>query len=129
MSNNLSSYGAQIDSVRDLSVSNSNFFYIQPESLAQMVRDGLQNHDVVIVDVRDDDFFGGNIKGAINLPSLAFTNDANIDKLIEKTSNAKHVVFHCAKSLQRGPSCAREFSRKLKDNSIINPPSVLVFLF
>ena len=53
----------------------------------------------MVVDVRDDDYIGGNIKGAVNCPSFSFEDD--VDKLVEKTKDVKTVVFHCALSQQR----------------------------
>lgn len=55
--------------------------------------------DYLIVDVRDDDFIGGNIKGAINCPSYSFQE--TVEDLVEKTKDVKTVVFHCALSQQR----------------------------
>ena len=55
--------------------------------------------DYVIVDVRDDDYIGGNIKGSLNYPSYAF--EECVDELVEKTKDVKTVVFHCALSQQR----------------------------
>lgn len=38
--------------------------------------------DIAIIDVRDDDFEGGNIVGAINVPSTSF--DQKVHQLVEK---------------------------------------------
>ena len=43
--------------------------------------------DYVIVDVRDDDFIGGNIKGAVNCPSYTF--EEKVEDLVEKTKDVK----------------------------------------
>jgi rhodanese-related sulfurtransferase len=61
--------------------------------------------DYLIVDVRDDDFRGGNIRGALNSPSTQFL--ANVDKLVQDTKDTPIVVFHCMLSQQRGPKAAR----------------------
>lgn len=55
--------------------------------------------DFVVVDVRDEDFVGGNIKGAINQPSRQF--NMNVDGLVAKTKAVPLVVFHCALSQVR----------------------------
>jgi rhodanese-related sulfurtransferase len=67
--------------------------------------------DYIIVDVRDDDFRGGNIVGAHNEPSETFL--AGVDKLVEDTKGVKTVIFHCMLSQQRGPKAARVITRFL----------------
>jgi hypothetical protein len=61
--------------------------------------------DYLIVDVRDDDFRGGNIRGAHNSPSATF--HADVDRLVQDTKDTPVVVFHCMLSQQRGPKAAR----------------------
>jgi rhodanese-related sulfurtransferase len=61
--------------------------------------------DYIIVDVRDDDYRGGNIKGAHNSPSAQFHD--NVDKLVQDTKEVPTVIFHCMLSQQRGPKAAR----------------------
>lgn len=55
--------------------------------------------DFVVVDVRDDDFIGGNIKGAINKPSREFL--MNVDGLVKQTKQVPLIIFHCAMSQVR----------------------------
>ena len=55
--------------------------------------------DFVVVDVRDDDFIGGNIKGAVNIPSKDFLMD--VDALVRQTKEVPLVIFHCALSQVR----------------------------
>ena len=88
--------------------------YIQPNELESLIKDEASRTKLVIVDVRDDDFKGGNIKGAINIPMHNFEHDQSIDELIKKVSSAETVVFHCYKSQQRGPFCAKEFTHRLE---------------
>ncbi|KAG6916311.1 hypothetical protein DXG01_007360 [Tephrocybe rancida] len=52
--------------------------------------------DYVVVDVRDDDFAGGNIKGAINKPSYTFLT--SVDDLVKDTKDVPLIIFHCALS-------------------------------
>jgi len=79
---------------------------------------------LVVVDVRDDDFAGGHVRGAINIPStsslwqpeqkaelLARINSSRSDSSVP----VQRVVFHCAKSQVRGPSCARLFASALEE--------------
>ena len=65
--------------------------------------------DYIVIDVRDDDYRGGNIKGARNSPSALF--HANVDELVKSTKDVPTVVFHCMLSQQRGPKAAQVKSR------------------
>eukprot|EP00963_Diacronema_lutheri_P000262 scaffold17_cov354-Pavlova_lutheri.AAC.34 len=47
------------------------------------------------------DFQGGNIRGALNVPSEHFYNDAQVDKLVARFAQSRYVVFHCMFSQQR----------------------------
>ncbi|KAF9221608.1 Rhodanese-like protein [Gyrodon lividus] len=60
--------------------------------------------DYLIVDVRDSDWKGGNIKGSYNLPSLKF--QSGVDDLISKTKVVPMIIFHCKFSQERGPVAA-----------------------
>lgn len=55
--------------------------------------------DFVVVDVRDDDYVGGNIKGSMNYPSAEFLS--NVDGLVKETKEVPFVIFHCALSQVR----------------------------
>ena len=61
--------------------------------------------DYVVVDVRDDDWEGGNIKGAVNHPSYGFL--ARVDELVKQTKDVPLVIFHCALSEVRCASLSR----------------------
>jgi Cdc25 family phosphatase len=69
---------------------------------------------LMIIDVRDEDFAGGNITGAVNIPSHTF--QSQVSDLIAKTCDGKHeLVFHCMMSQVRGPRCCRLFLEELVD--------------
>ncbi|KAL0768690.1 hypothetical protein CaCOL14_007998 [Colletotrichum acutatum] len=70
---------------------------------------------VAVVDVRDDDYLGGHIKGCINMPSRSL--DATMPTLMRRLEGKKTVVFHCALSQQRGPSAALRYLRE-RDQSL-----------
>ncbi len=55
--------------------------------------------DYCVIDVRDDDYIGGHIKGAQNAPSNQFY--VQVNDLVQKTKNVPIVVFHCALSQVR----------------------------
>ncbi|KAA1469942.1 Rhodanese-like protein [Dentipellis sp. KUC8613] len=88
--------------------------YIDPDELAQIIKsDKVPHKDYIVVDVRDDDYVGGNIKSSHNAPSSHFL--VNVNQLVEKTKDVPMVIFHCALSQQRGPRAARIYS-ETRDN-------------
>ncbi|CAL1712419.1 unnamed protein product [Somion occarium] len=80
------------------------------QELATIIKsDKVPLKDYFIVDVRDDDWRGGNIKGAHNAPSYDFLS--KVDALVERTKNVPLVVFHCTLSQVRGPKAARIYAQ------------------
>lgn len=53
----------------------------------------------MVVDVRDDDYEGGNIKHSLNVPSERFHQE--VVDLVENTKEVPMVIFHCALSQAR----------------------------
>ncbi|KAI0736312.1 Rhodanese-like protein [Fomitopsis betulina] len=85
------------------------FKYISPDELASLMKsDKVVGRDYYIVDVRDDDWYGGNIKGSRNSPSHGFLS--KVDELVAQTKDVPTVIFHCALSQVRGPKAARIYS-------------------
>ena len=64
-----------------------------------------------VLDVRDEDFQGGHIRGCLNIWSEEFYEDENVDSLIQKFGLLRYrqVVVTCFMSQQRGPFCAKRF--------------------
>jgi rhodanese-related sulfurtransferase len=61
----------------------------------------------VLVDVRDEDREGyGHIRGSWHHPSDKFSVEALCDQLSSQAPDATSLVFYCAQSRARGPSCA-----------------------
>ncbi len=84
----------------------------------------LQDNSYVVIDVRDDDHYGGNIPGSMHFPSQTF--DINVDRLVsaygdtrKEGSRVRNLVFHCMYSQQRGPSCANKFIRRMFQDSSV----------
>ncbi|KAJ1505229.1 hypothetical protein HMI54_003150 [Coelomomyces lativittatus] len=74
--------------------------------------------DYLVIDVRDDDFEGGNIPGAYHLPSQTLfhahpTHSQVLQIHLEKFKRIPLLVFHCALSQQRGPKAASYFAQQL----------------
>ena len=55
--------------------------------------------DYLIVDVRDDDYIGGNITNCHNAPSVTFLD--KLDDLVRDAKEIPQVIFHCALSQSR----------------------------
>lgn len=66
-----------------------------------------------VIDVRDDDFEGGHIKGCRNIPSTQFPDQ--VESLVDELRNAKNVLFHCSLSQARGPKAARIYKESRQD--------------
>lgn len=74
------------------------------------------DRSLLVIDVRDDDFARGNLRGAWNYPSRRFDDD--VDGLVERVAGAARAVepstlrvaFHCMYSQERGPRCAAKFA-------------------
>ena len=71
--------------------------YISPQELETLIKS--QSKAYLVIDVRDDDYRGGNIKGALNVPSEKFM--LKLHQLIDDTQNVSKIIFHCALSQQR----------------------------
>ncbi|EGW30708.1 uncharacterized protein SPAPADRAFT_142679 [Spathaspora passalidarum NRRL Y-27907] len=100
----------------------SDLKYIRPSTLRTWFRGGSSPHGsgkFAIIDVRDDDYVGGHIKGSCNYPA---TNFISLLPSLRKSLYEKKVddvVFHCMLSQARGPSSALKFLRSL--NTIDDP--------
>ncbi|GAA5902248.1 uncharacterized protein JCM6883_001345 [Sporobolomyces salmoneus] len=87
-----------------------NYQYINHDEVAALIKSGaVPGKDYQVVDVRDEDFRGGNIPGAINAPSEARTEQTVMD-LVTKLDQVPKVIFHCTLSQVRGPKNARIYA-------------------
>ncbi|PWZ00359.1 Rhodanese-like protein [Testicularia cyperi] len=89
------------------------YSYIDRDSLAEKVRkhgSDPKQREIAIVDVRDDDFEGGNIVGAVNHPSSTLDQSLH-DIIAGPLKDYKQVVFHCHLSQQRGPKAALHYAK------------------
>ncbi|KAF0720788.1 Aste57867_67 [Aphanomyces stellatus] len=68
---------------------------ITARELAAILKNPAEKNNVRIIDVRDDDFQGGHIRGAINLPEDHFQDDDEVDNIVEEFKDVPTVVFHC----------------------------------
>ncbi|KAJ3731283.1 Rhodanese-like domain-containing protein [Lentinula guzmanii] len=103
--------------------------YISGDELAEIIRSGkTPKKDYLVVDVRDDDYAGGNIVGGVNMPSKKFL--MNVDQLVKETRDVPLVIFHCALSQLRGPQAARIYKETrqnvLSETDTTSPTKVLI---
>ncbi|KAI0269795.1 Rhodanese-like domain-containing protein [Gloeopeniophorella convolvens] len=85
--------------------------YISGDELSTIIKsDKVPRKDYLVVDVRDDDYVGGNIIGAHNSPSERFHE--KVDALVRETTHVPQVIFHCALSQSRGPTAARLYNAR-----------------
>ncbi|CAG9464856.1 unnamed protein product [Pedinophyceae sp. YPF-701] len=99
--------------------------YIAPADLAEKIRSG--SDGLVVLDVRDDDLYGGSIQNAVNVPVSCFKNDYLLDDVISRlgllspgnagAGRVTTVVVHCMFSQQRGPFAALRLLERVKELS------------
>lgn len=82
---------------------------LQPNTLAPLLLDPTVQPKVAVIDVRDSDHIGGNIKGSIWVPVDQL--DARLPELLRTLKDKEKVVFHCMLSQQRGPKAALMYAR------------------
>ncbi|PVF94643.1 Rhodanese-like protein [Serendipita vermifera] len=88
------------------------FSYLAAKELATLLR--TPGVKLAVVDVRDDDYEGGHIRGCIHSPSATFL-DGGVDRLREQLKETPMVVFHCALSQVRGPKAARIYAETVDE--------------
>uniref|UniRef100_A0A0D9XM38 arsenate reductase (glutathione/glutaredoxin) n=1 Tax=Leersia perrieri TaxID=77586 RepID=A0A0D9XM38_9ORYZ len=87
--------------------------YVSPAKLLAMARG---NPRVAIIDVRDEErSYQAHIAGSHHFASRSFA--ARLPELARVTGDKDTLVFHCALSKVRGPSCAKMFSDYLADQT------------
>ncbi|ESR41591.1 Dual specificity phosphatase Cdc25 [Citrus sinensis] len=83
--------------------------------------------NIAVIDVRDDErSYDGHITGSLHYPSDSFTD--KISDLIQEVRGKDTLVFHCALSQVRGPTCAKRLANYLdevKEDTGINSIFVL----
>ena len=71
---------------------------LTPKQVSELIESN--DTSFVIIDVRTDDFKGGNIKGAVHISWLLI----EWNEFIAKYNSYKMIIFHCMQSKLRGPS-------------------------
>lgn len=100
------------------------YYYIEPTEVAALLR-GPEVEKTVVIDVRDEDFRGGHIRGAVNIPSHNFYKDERINEIFQQHCSGKEkIIFHCMMSQVRGPKCAGRTSTVLR--GVTGKPQIFV---
>lgn len=86
----------------------SDLKFVSRSDLASMLK--AQTPGVSIIDVRDDDYIGGHIKGSQNFPVR--THDYKMPELVRTLRDQDIIIFHCTLSQQRGPGSALRYLRE-----------------
>jgi len=91
--------------------------FLQPIQVKALLLDPQRRDNILVLDVRDDDFAGGHIKCShfLNVPSYDLSSGAAIDEFINQRipSTVDTVIVHCYLSQQRGPTAARRYNAHL----------------
>jgi len=90
-------------------ISISTLKFIKPTTLASTLTNPTTASTTAIIDVRDNDYIGGHIKGSQHVPINQF--DARLPELLRVNKDKQRVVFHCMLSQQRGPKAALMYAR------------------
>ncbi|KAL6246222.1 Cdc25 phosphatase Ibp1 [Rhinocladiella similis] len=87
----------------------SSLTYLQGKTLAPLLLEPTEQAKIAVIDVRDSDHIGGNIKGSTWIPLNQL--DVRIPELLRTLKDKEKVVFHCMLSQQRGPRAALMYAR------------------
>ena len=100
------------------------FTKLDLDHLSRMINDP----SVALIDVRDDDFVGGHIKGAIHASFGDFEQKhaQNLVNQLVKQQGKKSIVFTCMYSEQRGPFCASAFAEAMEKEGLAHQAKLYV---
>jgi rhodanese-related sulfurtransferase len=106
--------------------------FLQPIQVKALLLDPQRRENVLILDVRDEDFAGGHIRAVnhLNIPSYDLSSGDAIDEFIKQKlpSNVDTVIVHCYLSQQRGPTAARRIHERLKQLEREGKPEICVMM-
>lgn len=78
------------------------FAYLSREKLKSKIQ---KNSNIIVIDVREDDYIGGHIKNSVHISANKFHE--NITKVLQLVNTADEVILHCQESIKRSPRCAK----------------------
>ncbi|RJE21130.1 RHOD [Aspergillus sclerotialis] len=91
---------------------------ISRQEVLQWLQAGkLPGEDYILADLRRNDFEGGTIRGALNLPAQSLYPRIPTSYSLLKRAGVKHVIWYCGSCGGRGTRAAGWFVDYLKDQS------------
>uniref|UniRef100_A0A7S0SSE2 protein-tyrosine-phosphatase n=1 Tax=Chromulina nebulosa TaxID=96789 RepID=A0A7S0SSE2_9STRA len=97
--------------------------YIDPIDISESIN---KPNNFIIIDVRSQEKYElGHIPGAINIPSILFEDNINLEKIYNDYKE-KTIVIHCFKSRNSGPTCARQFIAYVDSKDLIKPEIIIM---
>ena len=89
--------------------------WVEGGELVELLQQG--HRKVMVLDVRDVDFHGHCVRGAVHIPFASERMDKVVESIRERVDSEELsdllVVVHCFYSQQRGPTCARKLEQHL----------------
>ncbi|KAI0487131.1 Rhodanese-like domain-containing protein [Xylaria cf. heliscus] len=104
---------------------------IEPASLTReevldKLRAGGIGRDFILVDVRRNDYEGGTVRGAINLPAQSLYPTIPALYQLFKNASIRHVIWYCGSSAGRGTRAAAWFNDHIREQGDQQMQSVIL---
>ncbi|KAI1359577.1 Rhodanese-like domain-containing protein [Xylaria arbuscula] len=96
------------------------------EEVLDKLRGGGAGRDFIIVDVRRNDYEGGTVRGAINLPAQSLYPTIPTLYQLFKNAGVQYIVWFCGSSRGRGTRAAAWFSDHIQEQGDENMKSVIL---
>ncbi|GAP90864.1 putative arsenate reductase [Rosellinia necatrix] len=96
------------------------------EEVLDKLRTGGVGRDFVLVDVRRNDYEGGTILGAINLPAQSLYPTIPALYQLFKRAGIRHVIWYCGSSGGRGTRAAGWFNDHLEEHGDTSMKSAIL---
>lgn len=99
--------------------------FLQPDVVKDMLLS--KPEQIIVLDVRDDDFKGGHIKDCTHIPCHEIESEFQCDAFLNSIpSHIELVIVHCFLSQQRGPTVARRLTNRLSQLERLGQPEICV---
>ncbi|KAI1274515.1 Rhodanese-like domain-containing protein [Xylaria sp. FL0933] len=96
------------------------------DEVLNKLRAGDVGRDFILVDVRRNDYEGGTIRGAINLPAQSLFPTIPTVYQLFKNAGIKYIIWYCGSSRGRGTRTAAWFNDYIQEQEDQNMKSVIL---
>ncbi|KAI0194281.1 Rhodanese-like domain-containing protein [Xylaria flabelliformis] len=96
------------------------------EEVLDKLRAGSIGRDFILIDVRRNDYEGGTVRGAINLPAQTLYPTIPTLYQLFKNAGVRHVIWYCGSSRGRGTRAAGWFNDHIQDQGDKQMQSVIL---